>query len=144
MEYESNRKAWMNSDLFTAWLHRLDRRFDHEGRKVCMIVDNCTAHPKIKNLKAIKLVFLPPNTTSKLQPCDQGIIQNLKKFYRGRMLQKLLLVLDDDQEAAGIIDVKKHISLLDAIRMLRSAWNDVKPDTIERCFTRAGFVMVGL
>ena len=29
-----------------------------------MIVDNCPAHPHVKGLKSVKLVFLPPNTTN--------------------------------------------------------------------------------
>lgn len=42
-----------------------------------MIVDNCSAHPIIKDLKTITLFFLPPKT----QPMDHGIIQNLKVHY---------------------------------------------------------------
>ena len=41
-----------------------------------MIVDNCPAHPHVKGLKSVKLVFLPPNTTSVIQPMDQGVIRN--------------------------------------------------------------------
>ncbi len=141
--YVANRKAWMDSGLFTSWVHKLDRRFESEGRKVCLIVDNCTAHPHISDLKAIKLVFLPPNTTSKLQPCDQGIIQNLKKFYRRRMLEKLLLAVNDDNngDAEGPINTNSLITLLDAITMLRAAWNQVKPETVQKCFGHAGFVV---
>jgi hypothetical protein len=47
-----------------------------------MIVDNCPAHPHVKGLKSMKLVFLPPNTTSVTQPMDQGVIRNLKLHYR--------------------------------------------------------------
>ncbi|XP_043470219.1 tigger transposable element-derived protein 7-like [Leptopilina heterotoma] len=45
-----------------------------------LVIDNCPAHPKVllTELKAIKTVHLPANTTSKLQPMDQGIIKNLK------------------------------------------------------------------
>ena len=42
-----------------------------------MFVDNCAAHPPVDKLCAVKLAFLPPNTTSKLQPMDQGIIYNV-------------------------------------------------------------------
>ena len=43
-------------------------------RQVVLIVDNCPAQLSDVELTAVKLVFLPPNTTSVLQPCDQGII----------------------------------------------------------------------
>ena len=52
-----------------------------ENRKVIIIVDNCPAHPIIEGLKAVELVFLLPNTTSKTQPMDRGMIRSLKAKY---------------------------------------------------------------
>ena len=68
----------MTSDIFEGWLRKLDRQFLLQGRSVAMVVDNCPPHAQLENLRAIILVFLPPNTTSHLQPCDQGIIYSLK------------------------------------------------------------------
>ena len=48
---------------------------------ILLYIDNCTAHPKV-HLSNIKLIFLPPNTTSQLQPLDAGIIQAVKMIYR--------------------------------------------------------------
>lgn len=39
MKYVANSKAWMLRDIFTAWL---DMR--HQKRKVCLVLNNCTAH----------------------------------------------------------------------------------------------------
>ncbi|GFU54934.1 hypothetical protein TNCV_3825781 [Trichonephila clavipes] len=44
--------------------------------------DNCTVHNNAPPLSDVKLQFPPPNSTSKLQPLDQGIIHNFKTFYR--------------------------------------------------------------
>lgn len=79
VKYTFNSKAWMMSSIFENWIKKLDRRFHAQGRQIVMFVDNCPAHPEIDNLKATKLVFLPPNTTSILQPSDQGIIQAPQK-----------------------------------------------------------------
>ena len=49
--YEAHKKAWITSELFTAWLRRLDRCFKNQNRKVAMVVDNCSAHPKDTGLK---------------------------------------------------------------------------------------------
>nr|XP_034336051.1 tigger transposable element-derived protein 4 [Crassostrea gigas] len=108
--YEANKKAWITSELFTAWLKQLDRRFQRQKRKVAMIVDNCPAHPKVKDLKAITLFFLPPNTTSKTQLMDQGIIQNLKIHYRKLVIMKQLKSIERNKEL--------QITVLDALRML--------------------------
>ena len=56
----------MDGILFEEWV--LDRKFLSEGRNVALVIDNCLVHPHIENLKAIKLFFLPPNTTSITQP----------------------------------------------------------------------------
>ena len=129
-QYESNSKAWMVSSLFSSWLTKLDSRFVTEKRKVAMVVDNCPAHPNI--LKAITLVFLPPNTTSKSQPCDQGIIQNLKLHYRKHLILQLLTSIEAGTEF--------QFNLLDAIYLLRLAWYSVSPTTVARCFKHCGFV----
>ena len=42
--YRSQKKAWMDMTLFEEWLHDFGRKFEMQGRKVVMIVDNCTAH----------------------------------------------------------------------------------------------------
>ena len=41
----------------------------------------CLACPTIDSLKSFELIFLPPITTSKTQPMDQGLIRSLKVFY---------------------------------------------------------------
>ena len=99
IQYESNTKTWMVSDLFLSWLLKLYKRFQHENRKVAMVLDNCPAHPNVKDaLKAVKLIFLPPNTTSTLQPCDQGIIQNLKVNYRKFLLIRMIIAVEAKEE----------------------------------------------
>lgn len=124
--YEANKKAWITSELFTAWLKQ------RQKRKVAMIVDNCPAHPKVKDLKAITLFFLPPNTTSKTQPMDQGIIQNLKIHYRKLVIMKQLKSIERNKEL--------QITVLDALRMLYQAWDRVTEKTIKNCFRHANFV----
>ena len=65
----------MDSILFVEWIREVDRRFTKEEQKIILLVDNCSAHPSIDNLVSTELIFLPPNTTSKLQPMDQGVIR---------------------------------------------------------------------
>ena len=62
--YQSQKKAWMDGTLFEEWLCELDRKFKMLGKKIVMIINNCPAHPERSRLKAVKLQFLPPKTTS--------------------------------------------------------------------------------
>ena len=66
----------MTTEIMIQVLTALDRKVDVENRKVLLFLDNAPFQPETLqgNLKNIKLVFLPKNTTSQLQPCDVGII----------------------------------------------------------------------
>ena len=131
LEYTANRNAWMTGDIFEDYLKKWNSKLCKACRSVLVIVDNCTAHPPCLSLSNIVVKFLPPNTTSKLQPCDQGIIQSLEVYYQYQLLQKLLVAMDNGD------DVK--ISVLDAMQWLRYAWDQVTPTTIQNCFYHVGF-----
>lgn len=101
-----------------------------------MFIDNCSAHGKIEAmeqlLKAITLVYFPPNTTSHLQPLDQGIIHSLKSHYRARMIRKFMAHL----EGEGVMNPP---NILEAIQMISASWHlDVTESTIANCFRKAG------
>ncbi|CAI6354755.1 unnamed protein product [Macrosiphum euphorbiae] len=88
-DYVSQNRAWMTGDIFINWIKQLDLSFKKQNRNILLFVDNCPAHPTTIPLENIKLVFLPPNATAKLQPLDQGIIKVLKQKYR----KNLVLIL---------------------------------------------------
>ena len=50
-----------------------------------MLQYNCSSHQLTCNLENIKVVFIPPNTTSVIQPLDQGIIKTLKTLSRSAL-----------------------------------------------------------
>ena len=88
LPYKSNAKAWMTGVLWTWWVRTLDAKMRMKWRNILLIIDNCPAHPVIKNLTNIEVAYLPPNTTSQTQPCNQGIIQALKHRYWMKLLAK--------------------------------------------------------
>ena len=49
--YQAQHKIWMSGELFEDWVHELDRKFTVSKRKVALIIDNCTTHPNVENLK---------------------------------------------------------------------------------------------
>jgi hypothetical protein len=58
-------------------------------RKVLLLIDNAPTHVSIE-LSNARVHFLPPNTTSQIQPMDAGIIHNFKLKYKTRFVQWLL------------------------------------------------------
>ena len=135
VEYVANKKAWMTAEIWNRWLVSFDRSIVAAGRRVLLIVDNASCHHMpAPTLQGIKLVFLPPNTTSLIQPLDQGIIQCFKVQYRSGLLRRLLLHL----EAKMDITLFK-CTLLDAINLCSATWKKVTHETIQHCFRHAGF-----
>lgn len=135
-DYDFNKKAWMTSDIYGKWLQKFDNAMAKQNRKVLLFVDNCPAHPRSisEKTKSVKVVYLPPNMTSKIQPMDQGIIKNVKVHYRKRVLMKIIKSID--------INTMENLTftLKDCIAEISKAWvNDVTSETISRCFSKAGF-----
>ena len=108
LPYKANKKAWMTAEFFEIWLRELDAKLSGQGRKIAMIIDNCPAHPKLDDLQAMDLIFLPPNCTSVLQPCDQGIIKNLKHHYRKNIVKCMILHIEGQMRG---IDVDKNFAV---------------------------------
>ena len=69
-KYKSQKKRWMDSQIFEEWVCKLDQTFRMECRKIALLIDNCPAHPSAFDLTNVQLVFLPPNTTSVLKSMD--------------------------------------------------------------------------
>ncbi|XP_060788774.1 tigger transposable element-derived protein 4-like [Neoarius graeffei] len=131
LEYTANKKAWMTSHLFEEWLKKLDSRMVRGNRKICMIVDNCLAHPDV-DLQNIELVFLPPNTTSVTQPMDSGIIKNLKFYYRRILATRRLEAAEKDEQFKW--------DLLDALFAIKTSWANVETSTIINVYRKVGFI----
>ena len=130
--YHAKKKSWMNSEFFEEWVREQDEKFENEGRKVVLIIDNCPAHPVIENLKSITLYFLPPNTTSALQPMGQGVIWSLKSRYRTRIIQKVLAAIEQGKQLPVI-------SILEAMKILALSWSEVSNEAITNCFMKSAF-----
>ena len=66
----------MTTEIMQEVLQMLDKKVIAEGRNVLLFLDNAPSQADIlqEGLKNIKLEFLPINKTSRLQPCDTGII----------------------------------------------------------------------
>lgn len=96
--YKHNKKAWMTAAIFEEYVRLFDWKFAAGGRKVLFVIDNCPAQGDIRNLQAIKIVFLPANRTSISQPMDQGVILQTRKIYRYHLLKRILLCYDNGKQ----------------------------------------------
>uniref|UniRef100_A0A3P9IA29 DDE-1 domain-containing protein n=1 Tax=Oryzias latipes TaxID=8090 RepID=A0A3P9IA29_ORYLA len=58
--------------------------------KVLLLVDNAGGHADDLAFDCVQIEFLPPNTTSLIQPMDQGIIRAFKALYTRNTLHHLV------------------------------------------------------
>ncbi|XP_049304027.1 tigger transposable element-derived protein 6-like [Bactrocera dorsalis] len=137
LPYYSQNKAWMTGSLWSMIMKEFDNEMGKQKRKVLLIVDNAACH-KVDglNVEIVKITFLPPNTTSLLQPLDQGIIHCFKVYFRQIMVRKQILAIENGLSIKQFIT---SISILDAPNFIKRAWWLVKSDTIRNCFQKAGF-----
>jgi hypothetical protein len=97
--YRNNVSAWMTQIIFLEWLRAFDLHVS--GRKVLLILDNFSGHTPVEKildhirLRNTTILYLPPNMTLKIQPCDAGIICNFKAYYCRRFNRALLQRIED-------------------------------------------------
>jgi hypothetical protein len=87
----------MTTKIFEDYLTQLDRKLGVESLKIMLFIGQCAGH--LKNtiiLSNIKVIFLPANCISQLQPLSLGIIHAFKRHYRKQLIWKTIAMLDGE------------------------------------------------
>lgn len=133
LEYHFNKKGWMNTPLFIDWLIRLYRYIDiTPDRKILVLFDNYSAHESkdtLPSLQKVRVEFFQPNTTSKVQPLDAGIIAWVKAKYKLRLLLRGFESFEAEKKSIYNLDV------LTEIRWTEREWDSCPAQFIHNCFT---------
>ncbi|NWJ09037.1 TIGD4 protein, partial [Crypturellus undulatus] len=130
VDYEANEMAWMTTEVFEQWVHKLDERFRAQQRRVVIFVAPLPAHAEVKGLKAVELVLLPPGASSCIA-MQHGVIRSLKVKYRCCLIKRFVDCVVGNKEFV--------LTLLDAVEMLQLCWSKVTPETIVKSYKEAGF-----
>lgn len=135
VHWRSNKKAWMTAVLFHNWVEtcaipEIKAYCNKENLdfKALVLVDNAPGHPVYVNdlSETVKFVFLPPNTTSVIQPMDQGVISTFKSYYLRRTF-KLLLSDTDGQDKPTMQEFWKQFNVMKALKIIGDSWDEVTP-----------------
>ena len=131
----------MTANILVSVLTKRNRKLSSKGRNIILLMDNVGCQPgdAVKDrFSNIKVIFLPPNTTSKLQPLDLSTIQNFKVKYCTLflcfVLSRLMLAVKPPKSP------NHALSILHSIRWVAQVWVAVSPETIRRCFRKAGIL----
>ncbi|CAI5481736.1 unnamed protein product [Closterium sp. Yama58-4] len=152
--------------IFSQWVDILDANMTEKGRRIVLLVDNASSHKVVKiegaiegylqgfkyvDVGNVRVIYLPPNCTSHVQPLDQGVISTLKLRYRKLLVEWLITEFEKpsasstragDQVAAELpvqkINVRPDLRM--AIIWISGLWNSFEGEVVRRCWRRAGII----
>ena len=134
--WTNNNTAWMNAVAFTQFLVEFDEEMNRRymGEEVLLLLDNAPSHKLQEDLvlKCTKVLFLPANTTTDLQPMNAGVIATFKKQYKKLSSRAQLQMV-----------IKGHrvsISPYQALCFCKKAWDAVSATAIEKCWYKTVLV----
>jgi hypothetical protein len=120
--------------IWDDWLCKFNKHMKNQNREVLLYVDHAAGHGKqATQLSNVRVEYLPPNTTSQMQPMDQGIINVGKGNYKKRLVKKFLDGLDESDKIV-------YPNEKEALYMFVGAWNDVSKSTIVNCWNHANII----
>ncbi|UYV76721.1 hypothetical protein LAZ67_14001873 [Cordylochernes scorpioides] len=141
VHWMANKKAWVTTAIFTEWFNKcfvpeVENYMKEMGLKfkILLILDNAPGHPNLEHPN-IKVVFFPPNTTSLIQPLDQGIISTFKKYYVKFTFQFIFDKLESD--TITVTEVWKQFNILNCVDHVALAIADIKSQTLNACWKAA-------
>ncbi|XP_006004349.1 jerky protein homolog-like isoform X1 [Latimeria chalumnae] len=128
----------MTSVIFQEIIRTFDHNLHLQGRQCILLLDNASSHAVTgmqltgMQLTNLKLHFLPPCTTSSIQPLDAGIIRAFKAHYRRQLVQLYVNCAEE-----GRIQT---VDLCQALKMIRLAWRNVTASTVKNCWHHTGIL----
>jgi hypothetical protein len=138
VDYYWNNTSWMQISIWNNYLKKLNKKMQNENRNILLLVDNAPTHTLTEDviLTNITIHYLPPNTTTHLQPCDAGIIHSFKAHYKKLFLKKKIINFEEEQSGLE----PDPINIYHAIKMVATAWNFVTPVIIYNCWKKTGIL----
>ena len=129
LSYYSQDKAWMSSEIMYTILKMLN--IWDQSRSIILFMDNADCHSEdlAGKYSNIKIVFLPPNRTSALQPLD---LKTFKVYYRKLLMSHVLAKIE---ECSSAYDVIKSV---ESNKMDRSSMGNGFIRYNKKCFRKAG------
>ncbi|XP_067134160.1 tigger transposable element-derived protein 1-like isoform X1 [Centruroides vittatus] len=140
--WRANSKAWVTRQFFLEWVQEVFapsvRKYLNVNNlplKCLLLLDNAPAHPPgmetelLGDCDFIIMKFLPPNITSLIQPMNQQIISDFKKYYTKALFQRCFEVTSDTE--LTLRDFwKNHFNILLCLGLIDKAWQQVTCRTL--------------
>ncbi|XP_023227669.1 tigger transposable element-derived protein 1-like [Centruroides sculpturatus] len=136
--WRSNKRAWVTQALFKEWLFEVCApsikdyfQTNELPLKALLLLDNVPGHPKdlednlLEDFPWLTVQFLPPNTTSLIQPMDQEVIAGFKKLHIRALFCQCFEACQFSSTMTLKTFWKEKFDILEAIRLIQKAWSEV-------------------
>ncbi|XP_042220995.1 tigger transposable element-derived protein 1-like [Homarus americanus] len=109
----TSKKAWMSGKLSVDWFNNFfvpEVRAFCEAQNICfnilLLLDNAPGHsPLLRSAHPnIRVEFLPPNTTSLIQPMDMEIVSCVKAAYSCKQFRRMRFATEDENAVQMLVD----------------------------------------
>ncbi|XP_067947109.1 tigger transposable element-derived protein 1-like [Watersipora subatra] len=140
--WRANAKARVTKLFFAEWVNQVFgpavKKYLQENSlplKCLLCLDNAPAHllgledDILDELKFIKVLYLPPNATSSLQPMDQQVMSNFKKLYTKHLFQQCFNVIQSTD--LSLLDFwRNDFNIVHSLKIIDLAWEEVTRQTL--------------
>ncbi|KFD64458.1 hypothetical protein M514_23305 [Trichuris suis] len=103
--------------------------------KVLLLLDNAGGHHADVHSEGFQIQLLPPNTTSLIQPMDQGVIRAFKALYTKISLQRIVNAMDADENFM-LKGYWREFSISACLSVIQSALREMKKETLNTCWKK--------
>ena len=149
--WKSNKTAWVTQLNFKEWFNlsfipevKAYLTKENLSFKVLLLLDNCKSHGDAVLLAHpnVEILFLPPNTTSLIQPMDQCVIATFKSYYLGKVLKAMLRQVNQHRACENfnsqnvVKNFWKKFSILDSIGLIEESWQEISVKTLNASWSK--------
>ena len=135
VDWYASKNAWMTGEIHHQIMTKLNNEMRLSNRHILYVCDNASSH-QVQEYSHIKFLMLPPNTTSIMQPLDQGIILSAKRRYKKKLAERYLACVENNKDANSLL---KALDIVQATNMIAASWRETSSTIIQNCFRKAGF-----
>nr|XP_057942280.1 tigger transposable element-derived protein 1-like [Doryrhamphus excisus] len=131
-----NAKGRITKQLTSDWFHecfipQVKLYLAERGLEfnVLLLMDNAEGHAHDLSYEGVRIEFLPPDTTSLIQPMDQGVIRAFKALYTQNTLLQLVEAMDLEENFL----LKEHwrqYTITNCLKNIQAALNDMNMEAV--------------
>lgn len=125
----------MTTTIFNEFLLEIYDKMRRQNKNVLLLLDNPQIHPKHKELTNVELFIFLPNTTSLIQPLDQGKIKTFKDWYCKFLQKDITLRMEEKSEVTFEAACKRKM-IVNTFSWTIRAWTNINKAIIINCFRK--------